>query len=131
MWEGPWCPDFRGAKAAPTSNLASHDGQVAFDVVESGDAWEQSPFFESELLKQPQARFVVGEDQTNHRVDLNGGRANDRCERKDGDGYWVYLANGWMCDEGECHTIHEDTISECARRMKGVQPCTLPNCCGH
>jgi len=70
MWEGPLCPDVRGAKAAPTLNGATHDGQVAFDVIESGDTRKQSPFFESEPLKQFQAWFVVGEDQTNHGVDF-------------------------------------------------------------
>jgi hypothetical protein len=58
-------------------NVATHDGQIAFDVIELSDAWEQSPFFESDLLKQSQARFVVGEDETNHRPDLKGGRVRD------------------------------------------------------
>ncbi len=52
-------------------------------------------------------------------------------ERGSGDGYWVYLVNGWRDDEGETHCIHEDTITECAKRMKHIQPCTEPDCCDH
>lgn len=48
-------------------------------------------------------------------------------ERGDGDGYWVYLVPGWICDEVHC--VHEDTIRECAKAMRCIERCTAPNCC--
>ncbi len=50
-------------------------------------------------------------------------------ERSTDEGYWVYLAPGWRDDEGETHCIHEDTIKECAAKMKYVTRCTSPGCC--
>lgn len=49
-------------------------------------------------------------------------------ERAGGDGYWVYLVNGYRWD-GETHCVHEDTITDCARAMRCVAPCTVPGCC--
>jgi hypothetical protein len=50
-------------------------------------------------------------------------------ERGGGDGYWVYLASGWLDPDGETHCIHEDTITECAKLMRWIVPCTEPGCC--
>jgi len=50
-------------------------------------------------------------------------------ERGSDEGYWVYLASGWRDDEGETHCIHEDTPSECAKKMTGIVRCTAPGCC--
>lgn len=47
----------------------------------------------------------------------------------EGDGYWVYLVEGFRDPDGETHCIHEDTPSQCAKLMKWVTPCTKPNCC--
>ena len=53
--------------------------------------------------------------------------------RSSGEGYWVYLKEGWRDPDGETHCIHEDTIRECAKLMKWIEPCTDPTCCrpGH
>lgn len=36
---------------------------------------------------------------------------------RDGDGYWIHLKRGWICEGMDCGTIHEDTIALCAERM--------------
>ena len=53
---------------------------------------------------------------------------HDRHDRV-GDGYWVYLKEGWREPDGETHAIHEDNPRDCARLMKWVVPCTDPKCC--
>lgn len=50
-------------------------------------------------------------------------------ERSVGDGYWVYLIDGWRDDEGETHCIHEDNPTECAKKMPYIIKCTVPGCC--
>ncbi len=50
-------------------------------------------------------------------------------ERRDGDGYWVYLAYGYRDHEGETHCLHEDTPEKCAKLMPLVKRCTEPGCC--
>lgn len=50
-------------------------------------------------------------------------------ERSAGDGYWVYLANGWRDPDGETHCIHEDTPAECAALMPDIRRCTASDCC--
>lgn len=47
-------------------------------------------------------------------------------ERRGDDGYWVYLIPGYWSPDDETHCIHEDNPTECARVMKGVEPCP---CC--
>lgn len=49
--------------------MPAHHRRIALDVIETRHARKQSPFFESDLLKQSQARFVVRENQSNHGVD--------------------------------------------------------------
>ena len=47
-------------------------------------------------------------------------------ERRDGDGYWVYLATGLWSPEDETHCVHEDTPRACAAKLRRVEPCP---CC--
>lgn len=42
-------------------------------------------------------------------------------ERSMGDGYWVYLSDQYFYEDGECRTIHEDTIADLYRAMKSVR----------
>lgn len=49
-------------------------------------------------------------------------------ERAGGDGYWVYLVPGWVCDDGT-HCVHEDNITQCAAALRCIERCTAPNCC--
>lgn len=49
-------------------------------------------------------------------------------ERGSGDGYWVYLKNGWNSGDVGDHTIHEGTITECRDAMKMVLKCE-GSCC--
>lgn len=49
--------------------------------------------------------------------------------RASDDGYWVHLKCGWRTYDGETHSIHEETITECAKLMKWIVPCTEPGCC--
>jgi hypothetical protein len=41
-------------------------------------------------------------------------------ERANGDGFWIYLKNGWVCSNSECNAVSEDTLEEavaCLRRV--------------
>lgn len=49
-------------------------------------------------------------------------------ERATGEGYWIYLKAGWWSPEDETHCIHEDTIRDCAAKMKCIEPCNH-ECC--
>ena len=48
------------------------------------------------------------------------------CDPYDGEdggpSYWVYLADGWICPEMECHTIHEDTLAKLKPMVKLIEP---------
>ena len=48
------------------------------------------------------------------------------CDPYDGENggpsYWVYLAEGWICPEMECHTIHEDTLAKLKPMVKSIKP---------
>lgn len=47
----------------------------------------------------------------------------DPCDGEDGGpSYWVYLADGWICPEMECHTIHEDTLAKLKPMIKSIEP---------
>lgn len=39
-------------------------------------------------------------------------------ERHLGDGYWVYLHEGYVARSSECGTIHEESPSECLRVLR-------------
>ncbi len=41
---------------------------------------------------------------------------------RDSDGYWIELYEGWNADrmDWNCHTIHEDTISELRYQIAGI-----------
>ena len=41
-----------------------------------------------------------------------------------GDSHWLHLNDGWT--DGECHTIHEDTVERCLEQLAGVTKC---DCC--
>ena len=58
-------------------DVATHNGEIALDIVEPGNAWQQSPAFKAEALEQFQARFIVREDQANHGVDPERRRTSD------------------------------------------------------
>lgn len=47
-------------------------------------------------------------------------------ERGTDEGYWVYLNPGIWSPDDETHCIHEDTIRECANKLRLVQRCS---CC--
>jgi hypothetical protein len=47
-------------------------------------------------------------------------------ERSTDEGIWIYLIPGWWSPEDETHCIHEDTLKECAAKLKGIEPCP---CC--
>ena len=44
-------------------------------------------------------------------------------ERRDDNGYWVYFNPGWINPETETHSIHETTIAEIKRQLRGMVPC--------
>ena len=35
-----------------------------------------------------------------------------------GEGYWVYLKEGYICDDMECGTIHEANLKDVAKMLK-------------
>ena len=45
------------------------------------------------------------------------------------EGIWVHLANGWRTMDGDTHSIHENTVTECVRELRWAKPCTVPGCC--
>lgn len=52
-----------------------------------------------------------------------GGVECDPYDGEDGGpSYWVYLVNGWICPEMECHTIHEDTLVKLKPMVKSIEP---------
>jgi len=42
-------------------------------------------------------------------------------ERSDGNGFWVYLQDGWINEDMECGTIHEDTVGQCIAMFDGIR----------
>jgi len=50
-------------------------------------------------------------------------------EREDGDGYWVYLAPGFINTMTETHMVHEDTFREIVEQLRDfVEPCACDDC---
>ena len=50
-------------------------------------------------------------------------------ERRDDNGWWVGLKDGWQDRYNpQCHTVHEDTLKECATIVKNAVPCTCDEC---
>ena len=43
------------------------------------------------------------------------------------DGIWVDLVRGWLSPQ-ETHSVHEGTITECAKMMRWVTPCDCEDC---
>lgn len=44
------------------------------------------------------------------------------------EGYWIHLRAGWINTMDGTHSVLKDTITECARAMRFVEPCT-GDCC--
>lgn len=46
------------------------------------------------------------------------------CDPYDGENggpsYWVYLHDGWRCEDG--HTIHEDTLADLKPMVRSIEP---------
>ncbi len=50
-------------------------------------------------------------------------------DRKNQNGWWVYLKNGYICTSSETHQIHEDTLSVCASILTSeIAPCQCSDC---
>lgn len=49
-------------------------------------------------------------------------------ERSSGDGFWVYLRSGHCNDEQGLHCIHEDSPTECLRRLRWIEECRCEGC---
>lgn len=47
-------------------------------------------------------------------------------EKSSGDGYWVYLRPGYVCDE--LHLIHENTIAAVKKKFAKIQKCHCEEC---
>lgn len=45
----------------------------------------------------------------------------DPWDGSNGGSYWVYLNDGYICTDMECHTIHEDTLAEIRETMKSIE----------
>lgn len=45
------------------------------------------------------------------------------------DGYWFYIRAGFCCDASAAlHTIHEDTLAQCEKCMREIEPCDCSEC---
>lgn len=49
-------------------------------------------------------------------------------ETADGQGYWIYLRAGWINPALETHLIHEYTLRECEKQLRGLIPCDCEEC---
>jgi hypothetical protein len=44
-------------------------------------------------------------------------------DREEDNGWWIYLKDGWVCEtSSSCHTIHEDTITQCLKCLRQSRP---------
>lgn len=50
-------------------------------------------------------------------------------ERGMGDGFWVYLKDGWVYDNPGEHALHEDSPSECLKMLRGLMACDCSEPC--
>lgn len=48
-------------------------------------------------------------------------------ERRDDNGYWVYLIPGWRSTEGT-HQVHEDTVTRCLAELRFCEECFCDEC---
>lgn len=48
-------------------------------------------------------------------------------ESSTGDGYWLYLKDGW-CWQGEVHSVHEWNMKDLLKAWGDVQPCDCEDC---
>ena len=46
----------------------------------------------------------------------------------EGNGWWAYARSGWYFPAMECHTAHEDTLTELWRVVQSAQPCDCVEC---
>jgi hypothetical protein len=49
-------------------------------------------------------------------------------DRRNQNGYWVHLAAGWWSPLDETHIIHENTLTDCLRRLSWATPCKCADC---
>jgi hypothetical protein len=49
-------------------------------------------------------------------------------ESGSGDGYWVYLRNGWRCGQSETHAVHEWNMKDLLGAFRSVEPCDCADC---
>ena len=44
-------------------------------------------------------------------------------DRGEDNGWWIHMVDGWITEPGDlCHSIHEDTWSECIVKLKEAVP---------
>jgi hypothetical protein len=49
-------------------------------------------------------------------------------ERDTGDGYWIYLEPGHQDGESYLHLIHEWTVKDLLRKVRGIEACRCEDC---
>ena len=71
---------------------------------------------------------------TKHPTTLTAANSDPRVDSayRDSDGVWIELKYGWanLYDEphGNLHGIHEDTVRDALRKLRGVGPCGCHDC---
>ena len=62
---------------------------------------------------------------------INKIKADPRVESVDyegEDGWWVYLKNGFICEDSETHAVHEWTLKDLRRSFGSVRVCECQDC---
>jgi hypothetical protein len=71
---------------------------------------------------------------TRHPTTLTAANSDPRVDSayRDSDGVWIELTYGWanLYDEphGNLHGIHEDTVRDALRKLRGAGPCGCHDC---
>ncbi len=63
-----------------------------------------------------------------HITDETKQGGSNECFPRQGDGYWIYLKPGYICESLECHFVHEWTVKDCLEAFKSVKPCHCNDC---
>lgn len=72
------------------------------------ELWERA----AAMLPKGIPAEAIGDVEIDYEYDAVGRRCFN--------GYWIYLAAGFICKDMECHTIHEDTLAEIKEKMESV-----------
>ena len=62
----------------PLADMQTNDNEIALNPIKPRDSRQEAPSFEPQLLEQTQTGFVMAEDATDQRADLEARSARNR-----------------------------------------------------